>query len=138
MRACLWFAAFAAAICFAEGPQPDTVTGKLVQPPGKPPAIQTAPGKLIQLDGDEPTRGVLNDKRLAGFALEARGHFTAPDHFQVDPIHTRAILVRKDGKVKFVTYWCDICSIRTYTPGLCWCCQEETTLDLLDPDQADK
>jgi hypothetical protein len=37
--------------------------------------------------------------------------------------------------VKVITYWCDVCSIRTYTPGKCWCCQQETTLDLRDPDQ---
>ena len=79
---------------------------------------------------------MLNDKRLAGFDLEAKGHFTAPDRFQVDPIHTRAMLVHKDGQAKLITYWCDICSIRTYSPGLCWCCQQETTLDLRDPDDA--
>jgi len=113
----------------------ETVRGTLRQPEGKPPAIETAAHKLIWLDGDEPTRGVLNDKRLAGFDLEAKGHFTAPDKFLVDPIHTNAMFVHKDGKLKVITYWCDLCSIRTYTPGLCWCCQQETTLDLRDPDQ---
>ena len=108
--------------------------GKLVQQPGKPPAVETRDGKLIALDGDEPTRGVLKDKRLAGLDLEAKGRFTGPARFQVDPIHTRAMFVFKDGKARLITYWCDTCSIRTYTPGLCWCCQEETTLDLRDPD----
>ena len=111
-----------------------SVRGKLVQQPGKPPAVETRDGKRIALDGDEPTRGVLNDKRLAGFDLEAKGRFTAPGRFQVDPIHTRAMFVFKDGKARLITYWCDTCSIRTYTPGLCWCCQEETTLDLRDPE----
>ena len=23
-----------------------------------------------------------------------------------------------------------VCSIRTYTPGICYCCQDETALDL--------
>ena len=63
------------------------------------------------------------------------GRFTAPDQFVVDPIHTRAMFVHKDGHVKVITYWCDVCSIRTYTPGPCWCCQKETLLDLRDPDQ---
>ena len=44
-------------------------------------------------------------------------------------------LAEKDGHVKVITYWCDVCSIRTYTPGPCWCCQKETLLDLRDPDQ---
>lgn len=124
-----------AAACLAEAPQSVTVRGKLVQPPGRPPAIETADGKRIALSGDAPTTGVLKDKRLAGFDLEAKGQFTSPDQFTVDPIHTKAMFVFKDGKAKLITYWCDLCSIRTYTPGVCWCCQEETTLDLRDPNQ---
>jgi len=118
----------------AKQPESATIRGKLTQTPGQPPALQTTDGKLIQLDGDEPTRGVLNDHRLAGFDLEARGHFTTPDHFQVDPLHTKAMFVHKDGRLKVITYWCDTCAIRTYSPGLCVCCQQETTLDLRDPE----
>jgi hypothetical protein len=36
--------------------------------------------------------------------------------------------------MKLVSYWCDICTIRSYTPGPCVCCQKDTTLDLIDPD----
>jgi hypothetical protein len=132
MRYVLVLAALALA-AFAEGPKSESVRGALVQHEGKP-ALETAAHKFIFLDGDKPTLGVLNDKRLAGFDTQAKGHFTAPDRFLVDPIHTRALLVFKDGKAKYVTYWCDTCSIRYYTPGTCWCCQEETTLDLRDPD----
>ena len=120
---------------FAEDSKAVSVQGTLVQRAGQPPALETSDHRMISLDGDDPTKGVLNDKRVAGFDIEAKGHFTAPDHFQVDPIHTRAMFVHKDGHVKVVTYWCDVCSIRTYTPGPCWCCQKETTLDLRDPDQ---
>jgi len=125
-----------AAACFAEDPAPVSLRGKLLQRPGKPAAIETGDRHVISLDGDAPTQGVLNDKRLAGFDLEVKGHFTAPDQFLVDPIHTKAMFVHRDGHVKVITYWCDTCSIRTYTPGPCWCCQKETTLDLRDPDPA--
>jgi hypothetical protein len=121
--------------CLAESPAPATVRGTLVQRAGKPPAIEAAGHHAIFLDGDEPTKGVLNDTRMAGFDLEAKGHFTAPDQFLVDPIHTKAMFIHKDGHVKVITYWCDVCSIRTYAPGPCWCCQKETLLDLRDPDQ---
>jgi hypothetical protein len=40
------------------------------------------------------------------------------------------MFVHQGGKRLFVTYWCDVCSIRTYTPGLCLCCRKETDLDL--------
>ena len=62
-----------AAACFAEGPGIATVRGTLVQRAGAPPAIETPDHHVIFLDGDEPTKGVLNDKRLAGFDLEAKG-----------------------------------------------------------------
>jgi hypothetical protein len=120
---------------FAAQPQQATIRGTLVQRPNQPPALDTADHKFISLDGDEPTMSVLNDKRLAGFDIEAKGSFTAPDRFQVDPFHTKAVFVHKDGRLKVITYWCDVCSIRTYTPGPCWCCQKETLLDLRDPDQ---
>ena len=117
----------------AAAAESETLHGKLVQRDGQPPALDTG-SKLVPLDGDKATLGVVNDKRLNGVEMQAKGHFASPGVFLIDPIHTRAILVRRDGKLKLVTYWCDICSIRTYSPGPCWCCQRETTLDLRDPD----
>jgi len=116
-------------------PAPNVVRGKLVIREGQPAQLETAEHETVVLDGDEDTRKILADTRLNGFEVEARGHFTAPGHFLIDPIHTHHFLVRQDGKLKLVTYWCDICAIRAYTPGPCVCCQRETTLDLRDPDQ---
>ena len=59
------------------------------------------------------------------------------DTVTIRPIHTPSLFVYKDGKRLRVTYWCDVCAIRTYTPGICWCCREETELDLRDPDKVD-
>jgi hypothetical protein len=115
-----------------------TVRGKLIVEEGKPTAIETSEGRRIQVDGDNPTHKVLNDGRLNGFQVQARGHFTTPGQFAVDPIHTHAFMVNRDGHLKMVTYWCDVCSIRAYTPGPCVCCQQETTLDLRDPDQDER
>jgi len=121
--------------CLADTPKgPDssvaTVHGKLIQRPDQKPALETADHKLIVVEGDGSTEHVLHDKRLTGVELEVKGHFKAPDHFTADPFHTRALHVLKDGKRLAVTYWCDVCSIRTYEPGPCWCCQRETALDL--------
>jgi len=113
----------------------ETLRGKLVLGEGKPAVVETAAHKLVTLNGDEPTRKVLGDPRLNGFEVEAKGRFTAPDRFLIDPIHTRALLVRQGGKLRMITYWCDLCSIRSFTPGPCVCCQRETTLDLRDPDE---
>jgi hypothetical protein len=136
MRFCLCFLMLAAVSAFAADSHPgEALRGRLVLRDGKPPALETAEHKLVTLDGDEPTRKVLGDQRLNGFEIEAKGRFTAPDRFLIDPIHTHGMLVRQDGKLRMVTYWCDICSIRSFTPGPCVCCQRETTLDLRDPDE---
>jgi hypothetical protein len=125
----------AVSACAADSHPGETLRGKLVVRDGKPPAVETAEHKVVILDGDEPTRKVLGDERVNGFDIEAKGRFTAPDRFLIDPIHTHSLLVRQGGKLKMITYWCDTCSIRSYTPGPCVCCQRETTLDLRDPDE---
>jgi hypothetical protein len=121
------------AACFAEAigatagsAVAPTIRGKLTERDGKP-AIELTDHRLIAVDGDESTRGVLKDTRLAGADLQAVGHFASPD-----PIYTKALHVYKNGKRFSVSYWCATCSIRTYTPGTCVCCQAETDLDLQD------
>jgi len=111
-----------------------SVRGKLTRSRDDKPALQTADHKLVSLDGDGPTLGVLNDQRLWDADFEALGHFNTPDHFEIDGIHNRAMFVHKDGKRLMITYWCDVCYIRTYTPGICVCCQKYSDLDLREPD----
>jgi len=111
-----------------------TLNGKLAVHANVPATLETADHKVIQLAGDETTTKVLADTRLNGFDVQVRGHFTAPAKFQIDPSHERSLLVHSEGRLKLITYWCDVCSIRDYTPGPCRCCQKELTLDLRDPD----
>lgn len=136
MRVCLWAAVLAGvALWAADAPGGETVRGKLVLQPGAPAAVETKDHKRITLEGDESTSKVLADQRLNGFEVEARGRLTAPDHFLIDPFHTRGLMARQDGKLKLITYYCDVCDIRSNVPGPCVCCQRETTLELRDPDQ---
>lgn len=107
--------------------------GKLSKGPDGKPALQIGNGTFVAVTGDEDTTGVLNDERLAGMDFEAIGKYSAPGQFSINPIHTHALYVYKEGKRLMVTYWCDVCAIRTYTPGLCWCCRENTAVDLRDP-----
>ncbi len=95
--------------------------------------MQPAAGAPKSLSGDEPTSKILRDARLNGKTLEARGRFVGAGEFRIDPIETRPmVLVEGDRKLR-VTYYCDVCSIRTYSPGPCMCCQADTRLDLIDP-----
>ncbi|MBL0160124.1 MAG: hypothetical protein IPP47_24005 [Bryobacterales bacterium] len=95
--------------------------------------LRLADGRVVALSGDTDSTGVLRDERLAREEFELRGRFTAPDSFSIDPIHLRAIFVWRGGKKFVVTYWCDVCAIRAWTPGKCQCCQDEMALDLRDP-----
>ena len=114
---------------FSESLSDATVRGKLTLQDGKP-ALKVAGGAAVTLDGDDATRGVLNDKRLLGSDIEAAGHYSNAKVFVVNPIHTKALYVYHDGKRHTISYWCKVCSIRTYSPGPCMCCQEDTELDL--------
>jgi len=109
---------------------PAILRGRLQHGPQRRPALHTADGQSVRLEGDEDTLKVLGDVRLAGFELELTGEFTGPDRFRVGPFYLRSLLVIKQGGKYVVTYWCDVCSIRSYTPGPCVCCQQETELDL--------
>lgn len=84
----------------------------------------------VELTGDDPTLAVLADGRLNGADFEASGETAAPDKMKLGPIHTRSMYVWKEGKRLMISYWCAVCSIRTFSPGVCMCCQDETELDL--------
>jgi hypothetical protein len=112
----------------------DSIRGKLTRSPDGKPALRVD-NQLISLAGDEDTTKVIEDSRLAGDDFEVVGHYESPDHFQIDPITSRAMFVHKDDKRLLITYWCDVCYIRTYSPGKCVCCQKYTDLDLRAHDE---
>ncbi|MCW5982848.1 MAG: hypothetical protein KIT09_32460 [Bryobacteraceae bacterium] len=109
---------------------PRPAKGKLGRSPDGKPLLETKDGRSILLEGDVDTLSVLDDERLAGVELEVFGKSLGPDRFEVGPIYRKSMLVLRDGKRLTISYWCDLCSIRNYTPGKCQCCQEETALDL--------
>ena len=100
----------------------------------KPPLLLTPDGKRVTLEGDDDTVRVLNDPRLSAEDFEAVGEFSAADRFRIDPIYQRGLFLWRKGKRLMITYWCATCSIRTYSPGICVCCQEETQLDPLESE----
>jgi hypothetical protein len=122
------------AISFATPPD-SVLRGKLIQPSGKPPVLETADHRMVALTGDDATRKVLDDKRIGGMEVEVKGHFVNAGSFAIDRIETHSMVAIKDGKRYRVTYYCDVCAIRSFTPGLCVCCQQETRLDLMDASQ---
>jgi hypothetical protein len=127
-----------AATCFAADTQQSMLRGKLAVREGKAPAIVTPENRNVDLECDEQTLQVLNDSRLDGMEIQARGKLASSGRFAVDAAHTRPVLVNAKGQWKLPTYWCDICAIRAYTPGPCACCQRYTDLDLRDPENPEQ
>lgn len=110
-----------------------TVTGRLQNSTSGPVSLKTQDGKLITLEGDISTTAVLRDPRVIREHFEAAGEWKSPDLFLIDPIHRKALFIRRNAELLVITYWCEICAIRTYAPGRCQCCQDETALDPRDP-----
>ncbi len=110
-----------------------SIAGRLQPAAGGDISIQTTEGRLVRLDGDISTKAVLRDPRIVREAFEAHGEWKSKDLFQIDPIHLKALFIRRAGKLFVITYWCEVCAIRTYAPGRCACCQEETAFDPRDP-----
>jgi hypothetical protein len=129
----LALAAFPAALKAESG----SVRGRLLQDDGQPPRIASG-GRTIMLDGDPQTVAVLLDERLRSEDFEALGAFHGPDRFAVRPIHERAMFVWRRGKRLVITYWCEVCAIRTFSPGPCQCCQQPMALHPRDPALKDQ
>ncbi len=111
------------------------VRGKLA--PGTKPTLVNSETR-IALAGDAGTMLVLADRRLSGFDFELTGEPAGePGVFRVGPLHLRSMVVHQNGKRLMVTYWCEVCSIRTFTPGVCMCCQDETAVDLKEKLESD-
>ena len=116
----------AGALAAASLPENQVLRGRIRQEPGKPAVVQTADQKSYTVSGDKFTEAQMADPKLNGREIELEGHFAAPGQFSAAKIFTI-----KEGKRYKVTYWCDICSIRTHMPGQCMCCQGETELQEL-------
>lgn len=100
--------------------------------------LQLASGEIVRLEADASIQLVLDDKRLWNADFEVEGSPAPGGRFSIDPIHLKPVFVFEKGERLGVSYWCDICYIRTYSPGKCWCCQEETRLDPKDPNTPDR
>lgn len=114
---------------------PKKLRGRLSIPDGEgTAAIRTSDGERVSLYGDEQTEKVLRDKRLDGWDFEVHGRYRADGGFEILPIHLAALFTYQDGRLLRVTYYCDVCAIRTYSPGICMCCREETRVDAVTPE----
>jgi hypothetical protein len=111
----------------------EVLRGKL----GKGRRVATV-GSSMEVSGDESVEAVLDDERVIGMEIEVEGSRDGAGKFAANAIHTKPVWTRVNGKRMIVAYWCDVCYIRFYKPGTCWCCQKDVLLDLKDPDTPER
>ena len=92
-------------------------------PKDTPLAFLTSEGKSVRVAGDRFSNAQLRDPRLSDREWELEGTFQPDGRFEILKLFTM-----RQGKRHRVTYWCEVCYIRTHEPGRCMCCQAETEL----------
>lgn len=77
-------------------------------------------GKLYRFPQTDSMITVFTDSRVRERELQITARLRESN--QLETIKVQSI---KDGKLYDIYYFCDICNIRAYTPGLCPCCRNE-------------
>lgn len=95
--------------------------------------ILATPEGDFELRADESITDLLEDERVIGMEIEVEGKRNPERIFLVNPVHLKPVYTYEGPKRLLVAYWCDVCYIRFYRPGTCWCCQKEVLLDPKDP-----
>jgi rubrerythrin len=63
---------------------------------------------------------MFTDSRVRQRDLQVTARLRVGDHLEI--IKVQSI---KDGKLYDIIYFCEVCNIRAYAPGLCPCCRNE-------------
>lgn len=77
-------------------------------------------GRLYRISPADSMITVFADSRVRQRELQITARLQT--NGQLEIIKVQSV---KDGKLYDIYYFCDICNIRAYTPGLCPCCRNE-------------
>jgi hypothetical protein len=83
-------------------------------------AILDKAGVLHQVSPVDTNAAIFTDSRVRQRELQVTAKLN--DKQLLDIIHVQSI---RDGKLYDIYYFCEICNIRAYAPGLCPCCRNE-------------
>ncbi len=86
--------------------------------------FKTTEGKLVPLKRTKNSEALFTDARLRAKELVLKGVVRDADG-GFEAIIFQSV---KDGVRHSLFYWCDICTIRSITPGECVCCREPVEL----------
>ena len=82
--------------------------------------FETKSGKLYKFLPSDPMTPIFTDARVRQRELQISARPHAGDQLEI--IAVQSI---KEGKLYDVYYFCDVCNIKAYVPGLCPCCRAE-------------
>ncbi len=114
----------AALICIllAVAAQDAALQGRLVVEPGKPPVLESGGTPVRLTSARRSIRDTLQDSRISGKELKVIGRSQPDGLFEVDEFY----VVRPDGALYRLVYFCSVCNITRFGPGKCECCQQPT------------
>jgi hypothetical protein len=83
-------------------------------------ALLDGAGRLHEFSLDDPSAAVFTDPRVRQRELQVTAQPTAKG--QLELIRVQSV---REGKLYDLYYFCELCNIRAYAPGLCPCCRNE-------------
>ena len=86
-------------------------------------ALQTAAGALVWFARGDPLAPVFDDVRVRGKQIVARVRPRPDGTSELIEVYSA-----KHGKLHDVRYFCEVCNVTSFVPGLCPCCRAEMEL----------
>lgn len=77
-------------------------------------------GKLYRFSETDSMITVFTDSRVRERELQITARLRETDQLEIIKVQSL-----KDAKLYDIYYFCEVCNIRAYTPGLCPCCRNE-------------
>lgn len=82
--------------------------------------FETRSGKLYKFAPSDPMTPIFTDSRVRQRELQISARLHSGDQLEIIKIQSV-----KDGRLYDVYYFCQVCNITAYVPGLCPCCRAE-------------
>jgi hypothetical protein len=86
-------------------------------------ALETPGGERHTFRTGDPLTAMFVDDRLRERELVVRARMTASD--ELETIKTYSV---RDGRLHDLDYFCEVCNVVAYAPGLCPCCRRPMLL----------
>ncbi len=85
--------------------------------------LGTDEGRFYKFLPADPRSEIFSDSRIRTQELEISGWLVGGNRLQIVEIHSV-----RDEQLNEVYYRCDVCNIKSYAPGPCWCCGQKFQL----------